>query len=191
MKRLFALICVLVLTAALIPVGASADNYWYVKTPNGKSLNLRREPKSGNNVVTTAKYREKLRIVRYMNDTWAEVMPMEWVGNTLFCQRRYLVSKDPGKYTPPKQETDTGAEKYTSFKLLQPEKRFEISVVPSRPAGSVNFRWAPSKDAAVIAKLYSGRELTVSAVGKKWYQAIDNETGAIGYIMISFTGELN
>jgi len=53
-------------------------------------------------------------------------------------------------------------------------------------SGWVNLRWAPSTEAERIATCPQGKELTVLAELKNWYQVEDPATGMIGFIKRTF-----
>lgn len=50
MRKLIALILTLLLTLAFVGNALAMDSF-YVKTANGKGLNLRSEPSRGNNII--------------------------------------------------------------------------------------------------------------------------------------------
>ena len=115
-KRLFALLTVLVLAAAiLIPAAVAEDNtpsdsegYYYVYTENGKGLNVRATP--GGDIVGSLKY--GTRIYCYYRDGgtgWALIdynynMPGVGYGTyACFISSRYLRKSKP----PARQSSDT------------------------------------------------------------------------------------
>ena len=71
------------------------------------------------------------------------------------------------------------AEFNTAKKVAAP---YTVVARPSRASGWVNLRWAPSTEAERIATCKQGKELTVLAELKNWYQVQDPETGMIGFI---------
>lgn len=84
--------------------------------------------------------------------------------------------------------TDTMAvlnAEFRTARLVSPS--FVIVVRPTRASGWVNMRWAPSKDAEIIANYRSGAKLTVIAETQSWYQVIDPNTEATGFMMKTYT----
>ena len=59
---------------------------------------------------------------------------------------------------------------------------YTIVARPTRSTGWVNLRWAPSMDTEVISICRQGKELTVLAELKSWYQVEDPQTGSVGFI---------
>lgn len=64
---------------------------------------------------------------------------------------------------------------------------FTVIVRPTRASGWVNMRWAPSKDVEVLATYRNGARLTVIAETQSWYQVVDPDTEATGYMMKTYT----
>ncbi len=74
---------------------------------------------------------------------------------------------------------------FRTARMVSPS--FVIVVRPTRASGWVNMRWAPSKDAEIIANYRSGAKLTVIAETQSWYQVIDPDTDATGFMMKTYT----
>ena len=83
--------------------------------------------------------------------------------------------------------TDTLAVLNAEFRTARMVTPFVIIVRPSRASGWVNMRWAPSKDAEVLATYRTGAKLTVIAETQSWYQVADPDTEATGFIMKTYT----
>lgn len=204
LKKLISLLLIAVLTAMLIPSLAVADSYYgtqWVYTDNGKSLNVRSAPTTGNNIIGSLKYGAEVTVIQMYANGWAQIL---WEQNeygefgTAYVQRRYLVNHKPSsKPTPPsptaapasgtadltKAFTAMNAE-FTTGKQVTP---YTVVARPARASGWVNLRWAPSTEAERIATCKQGKELTVLAETKNWYQVQDPETGMIGFISRSYT----
>ncbi|MBR6185757.1 MAG: SH3 domain-containing protein [Clostridia bacterium] len=202
MKKILAAVLVLCLMATLA-VPALAYTAWgtsimYVKTDNGKSVNVRSSPNLGDNVIGSAPYGHDVLVDwSYAgNDGWTRVV---WgsMGDG-YIMSRYLVDYKPGPYTPSKEEqekADAKAEQQKLEKELASEKAvaapFYIAARPSRPTGWVNFRTGPSTIASRIRTLDQGKELLVIAETTNWYKAQDAETGKTGYISKQYVTKLN
>ena len=73
------------------------------------------------------------------------------------------------------------------FRTARIVSPFTISVRPTRASGWVNMRWAPSKDTEVISTYRTGAQLTVIAETQSWYQVMDTNTNATGFMMKPYT----
>ena len=202
MKKILVSVLLLALLAALA-VPALADTPWgtsimYVKTENGKSVNVRSTPNLGDNIIGYAAYGHEVLIDwSYSgNDGWLKVV---WgsMGDG-YIMSRYLVDYKPGPYTPSKEQQekdDAKAEQKKLEKELASEKTvaapFYIAARPSRPTGWVNFRTGPSTSTARIRSLEGGKELIVVGETTNWYKAQDPETDKVGYISKNYVTKLN
>ena len=202
-KRLISLALIAVMTAMLIPALAVADSYYgtqWVYTDNGKSLNVRSAPKTGNNIIGSLAYAAEVTVVKMYDNGWAQIL---WEQNqygefgVAYVQRRFLVNHKPSSKPTPVQPSPTAAPasgdstNYTKeFANMNTEFRsakkvdvpFTVVARPSRASGWVNLRWAPSTEAERIATCPQGKELTVLAELRTWYQVQDPATGMIGFI---------
>ena len=193
-KRLISLALIAVMMAMFLPALAVAeDKTMYVYTDNGKSLNVRSAPNTGDNLIGSLKYGEKVDVISISNG-WAKIWwEQSYYGEfgVAYVQSRFLVNKKPGSkpVTPTPAPTSTtdyakafsnmNAEFNTAKKVAAP---YTVVARPSRASGWVNLRWAPSTEAERIATCKQGKELTVLAELKNWYQVQDPETGMIGFI---------
>jgi len=173
-----------------------ADSTKYVYTENGKSLNLRSEPKMGDNVIRQIPYGDDVVVDEVLSSGWSYV---NWYGNYGFVQSRFLVNSKPaakssGTSTTTKTTTATNASTTTdAAKVLSDMNRefasakkvtnpYVVVARPSRASGWVNLRWAPTTEAERIATCPQGKELIVLTEMKNWYQVQDPATGMIGFI---------
>ena len=207
-KRLFALLTVLVLAAAvLMPAALGEDNtpsdsegYYYVYTENGKGLNVRATP--GGDVVGSLKY--GTRIYCYYRDGgtgWALIdysynMPGVGYGTyACFISSRYLrKSKPPARSgsdasSKAAAATDTTEDMNAEFRSARKVDPFSVTVRPSRASGWVNLRWAPSKSAEIMATYKANEKLLVIQELKNWYQVEDQDTGDVGFISKQFVAK--
>ena len=182
MKKSLAVLFVLLL--AVMPLLASANTEtMYVKTGDGKGLNMRTAPVvAEENKVGSIAYGTKVEVIQYVNSYWALVQPDGW-SNPYYCQRRFLVSNNPGKYTPSKEETTTVVNEYANFVHVN---AFEATVTTGRAGGFANLRWAPSKTAALMEKIYPGATVKVIATNGEWYQVIDETNDYVGFLYKTF-----
>ena len=192
-KRIISLLLLAaILVAACAPAFADVG-YRYVKTDNGKRLNVREKPKTSSKLVARAEYGEYLYVYSISNG-WAEV---NYGGAFGFVQSRYLSKTQPAEPKPAsstkKSTSNTKKEKTDEQKALEElnkelktlkslETPLTLTVRPSRSSGWVNFRVGPGTGASRIATLIDGKQLTAIGETNKWYQATDPETGNTGFI---------
>ena len=199
-KRLISLTLIAVLMTMLFPVLSAADSYYgtqYVYTDNGKNLNVRSTPSTGNNIIGSLKYGAEVTVIEMYDNGWAQIL-WEQKDNgefgAAYVQRRFLVNHQPtsqsvqpsGSSGAASDVTDTtkvissmNAEFRSARKVSVP---YTVVARPSRASGWVNLRWAPSTEAERIATCKQGKQLIVLAELKNWYQVQDPETGMIGFI---------
>ena len=179
----------------------------YVYTDNGQGLNVRSTPYVGNNIIGLAPYGSKLSVIRFLDNGWA-CIKWDRIGEA-YVQSRFLqwfepaplvvVTPTPIPTVAPTRipiptaapnvlpaYTDTMAELNKEFRTARLVTPFVVQVRPSRASGWVNMRWAPSKDAEVLATYRSGSQLTVIAETQSWYQVADPNTEATGFIMKNY-----
>ena len=205
-KQIISLAIIAVLMAMFIPTLAAAEERtMYVYTDNGKSLNVRSAPNTGDNIIGSLKYGEPVDVISISNG-WAKI----WWGQsyygefgTAYVQSRFLLNYKPAPYsaqpTAAPASGTSGTASNTSdyakeFSSMNAEFKsaklvavpYTVVARPSRASGWVNLRWAPSTEAERIATCSQGRELTVLAELKNWYQVQDPETGMIGFIMSKY-----
>lgn len=211
-KVLTVLLAMALLLLWVTPVFANTTMYVY--TDNGKPLNIRTDPWVGENIITTIPFGSEVSVNYFMEDgTWACI---QWKqGVDAYVQSRYLISYRPTVITPtpvpmptvaptvvPYYPTYPTADPYSyyadSLITLNAEFRtarlvtpFTIIVRPARSSGWVNMRWAPSKDVELITTYRNGARLTVIAETQSWYQVVDPDTEATGFMMKAYTTRAN
>lgn len=207
-ERLVSLALALMMVMALaLPVALAEDNsvdpragYYYVKTDNGKGLNVRNAPGSGSSVIGSLKYGTRIHVDAFTTPDWALILYRYDNGYGLdyyaaWVSTRYLTRTNPGKYQGSSSannnqgQSSNGAAANSLSALndifrtaKQVDAPYTVVARPSRASGWVNLRWAPSTDAQRIATCPQGKTLTVLAEMKGWYQVKDPVTGMIGFI---------
>ena len=197
-KRLISLALIAVMMAMFLPALASADSYYgtqWVYTDNGKSLNVRSAPNTGDNIIGSLKYGEEVTVIQMYSNGWAQILWEQQANGEFgaaYVQRRFLVNHKPS--SQPVQPTAAPASDAADYAWILSSMNAEFrsarkvaipyTVVarPSRASGWVNLRWAPTTEAERIATCKQGKKLTVLAELKNWYQVQDPETGMIGFI---------
>ena len=204
-KQIISLLLIAVMAAMFLPTVAFADYYGtqWVYTDNGKSLNVRSTPSTGNNIIGSLKYGAEVTVVEMYSNGWAQIL---WQQNAYgefgvaYVQRRFLVNHKPTSQpaqpstVPASGGTAATADLAKAFSAMNDEfrtgklvaKPFIVYARPSRASGWVNLRWAPSKDAEVLSTYRSGAQLTVIAETQSWYQVADPNTEATGFIMKNY-----
>lgn len=191
MKKTFCLLLALMTIAlTILPLAcAGANATMYVKTGNGRTLNLRSAAKYGDNIVGYLKYGAKVTVVQYSaNGKWALVEPDGW-SNPAWVVSSYLVPTNPGKYTKSETAEPTSDDTFASFRLLN-EDAYTAAAKPSKTGGFVSLRWAPSKSAPVIKNLFADEELMVLAKGNNWLQVQELSTGYVGFVDAKLVREI-
>lgn len=202
MKKILAAVLILSLITASV-ITAQAYSAWgtsvmYVKTANGKPVNVRSGPGKDYEIIGSAPYgHQVLTDWSYAgNDGWTRVV---WgsLGDG-YIMSRFLVDYNPGKAPEPskedKEKQEAEAEQKKLEKELKSEKPaaeyFYIAVRPARASGWVNFRTGPSKATSRISSFEDGKELLVMGETTNWYRAQDPDTQKVGYIHKSYTSKL-
>ncbi len=198
-KRLLSLALAAMLLTALIPAAAFAagEGTMYVYTDNGKTLNVRSAPNTGNNVIGSLKYGAEVTVVATSSNGWSTIL-WEQVGyygefSVAYVQSRFLVyykpapksDTSPSPTAAPSSATDAAkvlSQMNVEFASAKKVNPYTVVSRPSRASGWVNLRWAPTTEAERIATCPQGKELTVLAELKNWYQVQDPATGMIGFI---------
>ena len=200
-KQIISLLLIAVMAAMFLPTVAFADYYGtqWVYTDNGKSLNVRSTPSTGNNIIGSLKYGAEVTVVEMYSNGWAQIL---WEQNAYgefgvaYVQRRFLVNHKPtsqpaqSSTAPASGDTAAAVDLAKAFSTMNDEFRtgklvanpFTVYARPSRASGWVNLRWAPSTEAERIATCSQGKALTVIGETKNWYQVQDPQTGMIGFI---------
>ena len=202
MKKILTVALLLCLMASLA-FPALADTPWgtsimYVKTANGKPVNVRSAPYKGDNVIGSAPYGHEVLVDwSYAgNDGWTKVV---WgsMGDG-YIMSQFLVNEKPGPAPSPSQKDKEKEAATTDQAKLEQELKsekpvseyFYIAVRPTRVSGWINFRTGPSATTTRISSFPQDKELLVLGETNNWYRARDPETDKVGYIHKSYTTKL-
>ena len=164
--------------------------YYYVKTGNGKGLNVRDNPNG--KVVGSLKYGTRVYVDAFSDSEWALITYRYDNGHgkgdyAAYVSTRFLVRNNPGKYQSASSSKSAAGVSGTEIAVASP---YTVVSRPDRASGWVNLRKAPSTDAKVLTKCYMGKTLTVLAELRGWYQVQDPATGVIGYISSRYVTRL-
>ena len=196
-KRFLVLIAALVLVMSACMTSALAYDRMYVKTGNGKTLNVRSEPTTAaDNVILKFPYGTEVVVDYHLGNGWTCIM-LAGQYDAGYVQTKFLVSSNPGKYVPSSADADlakpaTSKDSYTIEQLNNvlatghKVNSYMVTLYPTRSSGWVYLRWVPSRTANQLAKYGSGKEVRVIAELKDWYQVQDPDTGAVGFVYTSY-----
>ena len=163
MKKIMA---VLLVIALLVPVMAVAESMgrlglgtMYVYTANGKSLNVRSTPQTGDNIIGHVKYGGSVNVVGFYGD-WAEI---SWGDTTAYVQKRFLQWYAPKDKPQPQPTKDPDAD----------EKAKMQRELDSETAIKVYFK--PSSDyTGTPTVTVDGNDYTATKTGGRWVVVIPN-----------------
>ena len=155
----------------------------FVYTENGKGLNVRSTPETGDNIIGSLKYGAEVKIVEFEGN-WACI---EWGDTCAYVQSRFLqwYKPDPKpapKPTPKPTEDPQSAELNSEVSI--PSLRLQAQA--TRSSGWVNMRIAPSKKTRRVEACSDGTELIAFAETTNWYHVTNPATGNSGYIRKDF-----
>ncbi len=164
----------------------------YVYTENKGKLNVRSEPRTGNNVIEQLEYGTEVIVESpvIIDPEWSCIRNSKAKDGIAYVMTRYLVNSRPGDTDKVLAEKERKANleelnrQTASFRPL--ETPLLIVVRATRTSGWINFRVGPGVAADRIASLPDGRELKAIGETDKWYQAIESESGKTGYISKSY-----
>ena len=183
-----AMLLSLTVTAAFAQGAIIGPGTMFVYTENGKNLNVRSSPETGNNIIGSLQYGEAVRVTGFEGD-WACIDFPGSQSGTAWVQSRFLQWYQPGeKPTPePQPEPDPDTTQ------MEAELRSEVGITPvtllaqaTRSSGWVNMRMFPSVNTGRIQTCSDGAQLTAFAETMNWYHVTDRATGNSGYIRKDF-----
>ncbi len=197
MKKLIAMLAVIVLLmTALVPIAsAQVGNLglgkMFVYTEDGRTLNVRSSPDTGNNIIGHLPYGAEVNVVAF-DGNWARI---SYLGGPAWVQSRFLQWYAPGPRPAP-QPTPTpkpAPQPTPDTDRMNEELRSEtgipqtiVQIQASRPTGWVNMRKNPSTATTRVQTCTDGAQLTAFAETLNWYHVTDPATGNSGYILKKF-----
>ena len=186
------LLTVLLAFPVLMPSALANRVVRYVYTENGKSLNVRAAPRTDAAILGTLPFGTELTIEGYTSDyAWATIVYSTTYGEQVnaYVMTRFLVDYYPGRspYSPtpaPKSDTDRAvAEMEAEMKTYKPVSvSYVVLARPARSSGWVNLRVAPTTAFGHMENCYNGKQLSVVAETRNWFQVQDPTNGMVGYI---------
>lgn len=183
-KFLSVLLLVVLVIGLLVPaLGFAKEKYMWIKTGNGKPVNVRTGPGKNNEVMGQIAYGKQV-IVHQKANGWALVEPVDWsLSNPGYVSTSFLVNSDPGKYkpTPTKEPVTTVEAALKKIKYLK--EPVSAKIITKRPTNYVHLRWYPDTNASYIEKYLCDTEVEVLAESKTWSQVRMVEDGYVGFIL--------
>lgn len=195
MKKFVSILLLTVLMlSVLLPAVCLGETTAWVKTNNGKGLNMREEPNKNARIVKVLDYGTQL-IVHEFIDGWALVEPADWsMSNPFWVSTNYLVYSDPGPRPttrPTARPTSRPIDDDDTLRTLDSvckkikylSEPYHAVIKTSRPTNFVHLRWYPNTSARYIEEYLCDTEILVLAEGGKWSQVQIADDGYVGFIL--------
>ena len=191
------LLCLILALALLIPAAASlagglvGPGTMFVYTANGKSLNVRSSPNTGDNIIGHLKFGAAVHVTEFQGD-WCVI---DWGDTCAYVQGRFLQwyapkekpGPDPAEKEKEEKERKREAEIASERDVDEP---FMIQVVATRTTGFINVREQPSSLNRRVESCPDGTTLEVNGETDHWYRITDPKSGKSGYIFKQYTREI-
>lgn len=200
-KTIIRIICLAAVMVMAFSAVASAATTWYVKTPNGKSVNVRSTPSKANgNVLDQIPYGYAVEVIDFTDsDVWAKVK-ISWKSGVLegYIQSSFLVRNKPAAYKPSnngntenKSTDDTLAALNKVAKAIKVLDKPYNTVIQTKVATNyVHLRVFPDTNAVYTGAYLCNTEIEVLAESKTWAQVRIVEDGKVGFILQSCVAPL-
>jgi uncharacterized protein YgiM (DUF1202 family) len=183
---------VMALALVLLAAVAMAETY-YVKTGDGKTVNVRYTDDTSHEVLAQLKYGTKVNVLAFTKGgAWAlitydgKTKDGDYYYGDAYIMSKFLVPYKPEPYSGGGSGSGSGTDTsslnalFSKAKIVDP---YRITVRPTRASGQVNVRWAPSKASTLLRAFPSGAELNVIAeLGTDWFQVEDPDSGVVGFL---------
>ena len=178
-KRIVALVAVLtlVMTMFILPTTAGAIYEAYSCCSNGKPLNVRSGPGKEYERIGSVAYGEMVAVDHDLGNGWSELV---WGSVPGYVMTSLLSRTDPAP------SPSGGSALNNIFKKARFVSPYTVTLRGTRGTGSVNVRWAPSTDSALIQTYAYGSTMQVIAEMGDWSQVVDPVTGITGFAMSKF-----
>lgn len=135
-RKLIALVLAAAIAALLIPAAVLADGAWvmYVYTDNGKSLNVRSDPMTGDNIIGTLPFGREVTVRMTTSNGWACINYPNAQGGVAYVMSRYLVPAKPASKSGPPTTAPQSPAKPTTAPVSPGSPVVPVS--PSSPAAN-------------------------------------------------------
>ena len=195
MKKLISILAALALLLTMTASFASAEGRglglgtMFVYTENGKTLNVRSSPETGDNIIGSLKYGAQVNVTGF-EGSWARI---SYQGGSAWVQSRFLQWYAPGPKPTPQPTPQPAPEPDPETAQMYAELRSEVSIPQTamqaqanRTSGWVNMRVYPSKVTGRVQTCPDGAQLIAFAETTNWFHVTDPATGNSGYIRKDF-----
>ena len=192
MKKFVSILAAALLLMSMTAAFASAqkiggEGTMYVYTKNGGPLNVRSDPRTGNNVIGQLEYGAAVYVTVFDGD-WCGIKYNHVIG---WVQSRFLqwYAPDPRPTPAPTPAPDPDPGYDPSAAELQNEVTItpiQVQVVAGRSSGWADMRILPSMDAGRVQYCTDGMQLSAFAETPNWFHVTDPSSGSIGYIRKDF-----
>ena len=188
MKKFVSILAAAVLLMTMTASFASAqtiggEGTMYVYTENGGPLNVRSDPRTGDNVIGQLEYGASVYVTVFDGD-WCGIRYNSVIG---WVQSRFLQwsmpAPKPAPAPTPDPHDDPGEEELQNEIAIPP---VQVQVAAGRSTGWADMRTLPSWDAGRVQYCPDGMQLTAFAETPNWFHVTDPASGSIGYVMKSF-----
>ena len=190
MKKLISILTAIVLLTLTVSFASAEETglhpgTMYVYTEDGKTLNVRSSPETGDNIIGHLKYGTEVHVASFEGG-WAKIV---YLGGSAWVQSRFLQWYVPGPKPTPQPEPIPDPDTTQMNAELQSEALIPETLMQawaSRASGWVNMRIYPSKKTGRVQTCPDGTLLTAFAETINWYHVTDPATGNSGYIRKDF-----
>ncbi len=194
MKKFVSILAAAVLLMTMTAAFASAEIIggeatMYVYTENGGPLNVRSDPRTGDNIIGQLDYGTAVDVTVFDGD-WCGIRYNSVIG---WVQSRFLQwsmpaprpapAPDPTPAPAPDPQDDPSTEELQNEVGITP---VQVQIVAGRSTGWADMRTLPSWDAARVEYCPDGMQLTAFAETPNWFHVTDPASGSIGYVMKAF-----
>ena len=155
----------------------------YVYTENGKTLNVRSSPNTGDNIIGSLAYGASVYAMEFDGD-WTGI---SWGDGIAYVQSRFLQWYEPGPKPDPQPDPQpTAAPEDAELRSEVSIPSLRVQAVATRSSGWANMRVAPSKNTRRVEACSDGTELIAFGETTNWYHVQNPATGNSGYIRKDF-----
>ena len=187
MKRFVSILAAAMLLLTVTASFASAQTIggkgtMFVYTENGGPLNVRSDPRTGDNIIGQLEYGTAVYVTVFDGD-WCGIQFNSVIG---WVQSRFLQwsapAPRPAPAPTPDPHDDPGEEELQNEVAIMP---IRVQVVASRSTGWADMRILPSTDAGRVEYCPDGMQMTAFAETPNWFHVTDPTSGSVGYVMKS------
>ena len=187
MKKFISILAAAALLMTMAVSFASAqkiggEGTMFVYTENGGPLNVRSDPRIGDNVIGQLEYGASVYVTVFDGD-WCGIQYNHVIG---WVQSRFLQwsapAPRPAPAPTPEPPVDPGEDELQNETAITP---VQVRVVAGRSTGWADMRILLSADSGRVQYCPDGMQLTAFAETPNWFHVTDPASGCVGYVMKS------